>query len=1423
MLYLECQKKTLSMKQKTCLRNSLFILLTIFFIISANPLIFALNSPKKPRNSVYSYFNKFKFKKSKKSRQVIQKKIPPLPQNNKSEKSNYQADILIVKFKSDISQEDKGDLLKEVAVESIEPAVKPLSPRQIELASNLGLHRIYKLKLKSKSNLQNAIAILKKNPQVEYAELNLFFTADSKNIEGGGVISSQLTNDTYVDPNGTGSWSTGSWGQDYEDMWGLKKIGLELAKPLMSGNSDIIVAVSDTGIDYNHPDIQEKIWKNPEELPNDGIDNDGNGFIDDDKGWDFTTCENIDEETNRCTRYKNTDNDPIDDSGHGTHVAGTIGATTNNTIGIAGINWSDDWNIKIMPVKGLNSQGKGSTLDLANTIIYAADEGANVLNMSWGGVTYYLPETLRTALDFAYSLGVVLVASAGNGESFAYDVKYVYPANYPNLITVAMTDYQDVRDFRSNYGSKIDVAAPGIDILSLNAHGTGNSDYIVGSEYYRRSGTSMSAAHTSGLAALLLARNPDFNSEQVKAAIKQGADDIGETGWDKYTGNGRINAYNSLQISDPLIAKISYPQEDDYLVANSVAEIRGVAMGAGFQSYRLEYAEGRSPSYWNLIYSSNNPVIESDGLLFSWNTQGIAAGVYTLRLTVSAYGGQELTEIKVINLGAEAGWPQNINGDIRYPPVTGDVDGDSKKEIVFATENQVHVLRSDGTELPYWPVTFNEGVQPWGWPSLADLDSDGKLDIIFVLWNSLIEKNVLMALRFQGDVPGFPLVLPMEPLRGYGGVTSSISSNAPPVLADLDKDGKIEIILRSQETDNGKKCPVYVYAYDPDAMEKIQLKWSRDTDDYGYNSASVADINRDGSLEVVVPSISQVFAFDKDGNTFPGWPTEDYFMTAWFHHNALLGDVAGDGKLEVVVFDSAIGSQNGKCYVFDNNGNLLSQDRPIMNSTFIVLTDVDGDRKNELVGNRDILKINNDGSAQILSQWIPPYNKIVTGSFAVDIDNDETHAPEILFSGYSWESKDIDHLQAFNKDGLPLDNFDLVNFPLEVPVPNGGLGGDSIMVDDFDNDGKLELFVVSIPQNYVFSKIYMWELGAYNPESLKNSWHLPDHDAQHTNAILSTDLFVPADYSTIQTAINVSQDGDTIYVSPGTYYESIDFLGKKIKVVSEQGAQLTIIQGVVNFTSNETRDSILQGFTIQAGRSGCILISNASPSISSNIIRLGEGTAVPNFIGISITTGAPLVKENQILNFSDGEGIHINNPIRYKAEIISNVIQHNNFGIYIEGEGGEWIERNLISNNYNDGIRVQGVSRQDLPPQIIHNTISDNGDDGIEAVSPVNPTLVGNIIAYNGRRGVNFESFFMNNNYPAHGYNLTWMNNPKFDDGNIIFGDGIDDLILDPLFIDRISYQLQAASPCIDNGWPFFKDPPDYKTRADIGAFPYNQ
>ncbi len=312
----------------------------------------------------------------------------------------------------------------------------------------------------------------------------------------------------------------------FSELWGMTKISAPAAWDIETGSSSTIVAVIDTGIQYTHEDLAANMWTNSGETPGNGIDDDANGYIDDHYGYDFFFG----------------DADPLDEYGHGTHVAGIIGAAGNNGLGVVGVNW----NVRVMAVKIYDSTGFGTTsamlINAYNYVRMMRGRGENirVTNNSYGGCDEacgYDQATME-ALEALANAGVLNVFSAGNDASNV-DLNPSYPGSYdlPGIITVASSTSTDARSGFSNYGPlSVDLAAPGSSILST---------VMTSGLYGTKSGTSMAAPHVSGAAALLSSHNPSLTNLSLKATLMNSVDTL--AGWSGLVGSGgRLNVSAAL-------------------------------------------------------------------------------------------------------------------------------------------------------------------------------------------------------------------------------------------------------------------------------------------------------------------------------------------------------------------------------------------------------------------------------------------------------------------------------------------------------------------------------------------------------------------------------------------------------------------------------------------------------------------------------------------------------------------------------------------------------------------------------------------------------------------------------------------------------------------------------------------------------------
>jgi subtilisin family serine protease len=370
-------------------------------------------------------------------------------------------------------------------------------------------------------------------------------------------------------------------------QWAIKKIQAEQAWDITKGSSSVIIGIVDTGIDWNHPDLANNIWINTKEIPNNGKDDDNNGFIDDVRGWDFGGMGNGDTPT--------PDNDPNEDrSDHGTHVAGIASAVTNNNIGVAGVGF----NCKLMAVKvsqdsRRDNNGQSLVIFGYQGIVYAADNGAQIINCSWGGGGYSKFED--EIIQYVTQKGALVVAAAGNNGTFR---ESYYPAAYNHVLAVAATDANDLKASFSNYGYYVDVCAPGTQIISTWR----------GNNYVYLEGTSMSSPHVAGVAALVKSVFPNYTPDQVAEKVRVSCDKIDDknTLYAGKLGFGRINAYKAVTISSPSIRLVSNVIDDKtYGNGNNVLE-KGekILVKSIFKNY-LDPVQNLS-----ITLSSNSPYIK---------------------------------------------------------------------------------------------------------------------------------------------------------------------------------------------------------------------------------------------------------------------------------------------------------------------------------------------------------------------------------------------------------------------------------------------------------------------------------------------------------------------------------------------------------------------------------------------------------------------------------------------------------------------------------------------------------------------------------------------------------------------------------------------------------------------------------------------
>jgi len=322
---------------------------------------------------------------------------------------------------------------------------------------------------------------------------------------------------------------------EFKDQWGIQRAGYlprdneRSAWNIADGkNKNVIIAVVDSGIDFSHPDLPQYIWTNPNEIVDNGIDDDFNGLIDDIHGWNFL-------EQN---------NDLTDKRGHGTHVAGIIAAKRNNSIGIAGINPG----AIIMPIKVANEEGESNSLHIYQGINYAVNQGAQIINVSLGGRG--VSQMVQLAINHAHEMGVFVAVASGNTGEYSGNVS---PASTNHAFAVSAIDYDGKWSTISSVGPNIAILAPGEEILSLRSKDSFHKRAVkdpIKKLYFRQSGTSFSTPMVAATASLLLTKNPNLTPDQIEDILLNTANDMGVKGWDGRHGAGSLNATEALKAAN---------------------------------------------------------------------------------------------------------------------------------------------------------------------------------------------------------------------------------------------------------------------------------------------------------------------------------------------------------------------------------------------------------------------------------------------------------------------------------------------------------------------------------------------------------------------------------------------------------------------------------------------------------------------------------------------------------------------------------------------------------------------------------------------------------------------------------------------------------------------------------------------------------
>ena len=722
-------------------------------------------------------------------------------------------------------------------------SVYPLFPHIAHPAANPNLKRIYLLRFQIPVDLHTIKADYAVHPLIEAIEFNYIRQTQASEI---------IPNDPR-----------------FEEQWNLSLIDMPGAWAIEKGDPEVIIAVVDTGFDYTHEDLASQTWVNAGEIPDNGIDDDNNGYIDDVNGWDFSEPPKSDGNG----KSQNGDNDPIDESGHGTHVAGIVGAAVDNDLGISGI----AWNCTLMPIRGAGVRGIRDNRSAA-AIVYAVDNGARVINMSWGGRERSF--VLRDAVDYAYARGVLMVAASGNGSEGAS----IFPAGYRKVISVAATEQHKQKFYQSNFGASIDIGAPGNVILSTH----------INNRYRPLSGTSMATAHVSGVAALIISKRPSLTHQEVRQILLSTTDPITES--PGLVGAGNLNAARALMASSSLKAHILSPEA--HSGGSNQIEVIGTAGGFKFDTWQLLYGPSAVPTAFQPIHAPSQQQKINETLLV-WETSSVAEGIYTLRLEVNSVEGTVLRDEVVVSVDRTPPQVQNVtvqNQITRGNYVT--IVSWSTDDFTINTLSQ----RAREATAPFRPIEENSASREHFFSLSLDT---GSYDLFITSRNDVgletVDDN-------GGKFYRAETISKSIPPNGF----VETSTTLPPmhlgsVTADFDRDGMLEIVGLPITGDAASGIEVY-------ERTSASIYQLQHTSAINAKPFAVDDTDGDGLLEILSGTRERLFLLESV--TQNGYPEKIIWETTFLSSGQIV-DLDNDGRKEIVGADNF----NDNIRIFENRGN----------------------------------------------------------------------------------------------------------------------------------------------------------------------------------------------------------------------------------------------------------------------------------------------------------------------------------------------------------------------------------------------------------------------------------------------------------------------------------------------------------------------
>ena len=921
----------------------------------------------------------------------------------------YSPGQILVKFRSaKPALAQFRDLSERYGVTTIEPL---FTPRSAKAVYPHPLTQVYRVRLSG--DPIEAAADYALRPDVVYAQPNYLFTHH------------QVPNDPR-----------------YRDQYGLRVLDWELLQQNLGPiQKQIIVAIIDSGIDYNHEDLRDNIWHNTAEVGGvSGVDDDENGYIDDIRGWDFTHAPDLP----GMGDYLMRDNDPQDESSHGTRVAGIVAATTNNNRGIAGI--APDAQIMALRA-GLRRLGGIGFLeedDIAAAILYAVENGAHIINMSLGG-----PERtfiLGDVIQYAHAQGVVLVASAGNsGDELGY------PAGNHYTIAVGAVNSADRLASFSSTGASLDLVAPGVSILSTHL----NNRYASGS------GTSFSAPHISGLVALILSRRPDLSPHSVRNLLIASAIDLGPLGHDNEYGAGRVSGAqlaNRLSTFDSLTVAIQSPANDEG--EDTAFDIRASVSGAQVTGYRLSYGMGYNPHTWTHLAEG----AASRDIRHTWDVSSFANSDVVLRLEADLSDGV-VVEDRV-----------RVAIQKRAPSITALACGD-----VLEGDRRVFECRWRTDQRAHGGIAYRYG---------ADFDtlytglvqSKHRVVLPHTLPSGVVTFHVLADgennIRAVHPAQTIDYVPFRVPQNGFVEMGTLPDGFLPDRASDFDRDGRLEIALMPYLTGDSYG-PVHIYERQADGTFSDEFQ-----SDERFLPWAIGDITNDGTDDLLGVTYERLVLFtDSFSNPYPT-QVEFEQRDTW---GGDFADVDGDSIPDII---ARAGDQRG-IRVIRNLGSVIreetfladpSQGAGDLGPRFVV-ADFDRDEQREiLAGDADgDLWMYEYRAGEYVQTWYLPGDgdaRWIGGGMDLDGDGVVEFAVARAYTDAYDPSNGFWELEIYSMRAPD-------TYAREWTTRINGVAttGNGISAGDIDGDGLADLIVCLRPDLYAFR--------AEKPDDYRPIWHTP--------------------------------------------------------------------------------------------------------------------------------------------------------------------------------------------------------------------------------------------------------------------------------------------------------------------------------------------